>query len=97
MLVAANDPLCGIGLGSISEGGAVLDQCLVCKEAVGNENVCVRTHLESEDWTILCMEILEKGFRIGDVLLQQFKGAYDGYFGRPRRKGRMREENGFEN
>ena len=50
MLVATNNLVGGIGLRAISEDGAMLDQSLVCKKAICNENVCARiTNVNSED------------------------------------------------
>ena len=50
MLVATDNLVCRISLGAISENGAMLDQSLVCKKAICNENVCVRiTKVNSEN------------------------------------------------
>lgn len=49
MLVAANDLLGWNSNGAISKGASILYQCLVCKEAIRNENICVRAYVKSED------------------------------------------------
>lgn len=70
MLVTTNDLGGGIGFGAISEDSTMLNQSLMRKKTICNENICVRiiTKLKSEDWTIFGVKILKKGFGFSEVL-----------------------------
>lgn len=53
MLVAADDPSGGKGLGAAREDGAVLNEGLVGERTIGDEYSRTRADRESEDGTVL--------------------------------------------